>query len=103
MHIGKTWVFILLFSLSLNFCGECNDTKQNHSGESNFAHVHISDTTDSEELATFCDTCHNCHVKIVSNNLKSEATDIYITKPHFEQQDSLIVSNTTQLLKPPIS
>ncbi len=103
MNIGKTWVFILLFSLSLNFCGECNETKQNHNSESSFAHMHIVDITDSEEHATFCDTCHNCHVKISSNDLKLETPDIYITKPCFEQQDSLIVSNTTQLLKPPIS
>ncbi len=100
MNIRKTWLFILLFSLSLNFCGE---SVEFHSSNSAVAHKHVIETTDTSNFTVICDSCHNCHVKIVSDDLESEIPRIYITKPQFEQQDSLIVSNTTQLLKPPIS
>lgn len=99
MHIGKTWIFILLFSLSLNFCVE---SVQSHGSDFDSIHVHMSDSTDSD-YTHLCDNCHNCHVKMASSDLDGKIPHIHITKPHFEQQDSFIISSTTQLFKPPIS
>ncbi len=101
MNIRKTWLFILLFSLSLNFCGE---SAQSHvDDDAVVIHKHLVQTAESSNYTVLCDSCHNCHVKIVSDDLDSEIPHIHLTKPRFEQQNSLIVSNTTQLLKPPIS
>ncbi len=96
----KSWLYILLFSLLLSFCGECGDPIESHT-DFTASHTHVLESGDDGSI--LCDSCHNCHVKIVLDDLDLKIPHIYITKPQFQQYDYLAILNSSQLLKPPIS
>ncbi len=97
MSAKKSWIFILLFSLSITIL---HGFLISHHEE--ILHDEISHSIDSDHDA-MCHKCHCFHQSFTLNLSQLQLPIIPIFKPKFEQQDCILLSNTITLLKPPIS
>jgi len=101
MKITKSWLFIILFALSVNVLhGFFEHSHQDPHDNTIENHIEYTDITKHEILCDSCQCC-SCHVKSMLDMSFLEISHICIPKPQFEQPNTLLVSNTLQLLKPP--
>lgn len=102
MNIKKNWLYILLFSLSLNMIGEYFSILHQDAAHIE-KHEHIvSASSDLEYDDCEIDSCHCTHVKSLLDSTSFITEYLSISKPYFKYINLPLVSNTVQLLKPPI-
>ena len=97
MNAKKSWIFILLFLLSLNIF---HGFLTHHHEE--FLHDGISHVMEPDHV-DMCDKCHCFHQNFILNLSQLELPTIFLLKPKFEQQNFILLSNNIRLFKPPTS
>ncbi len=103
MKITKSWLFIILFALSIGILHGFFKHSHQDSHDSTVEHyVKHSDATEYKVLCDSCQSC-SCHVKSMLDKPILKLSYICIPKPQFELQNSLPSSNSVELLKPPIA
>jgi hypothetical protein len=97
MNKNRSWIFILLFSLSLNIFHGFFTHHHNHSHSDSEVKSYNIDV----DHVDLCDKCHCVHLNFTLDFVNRTIDLLSPFKPKFEQLDFALFTNKNRLFKPP--